>query len=231
MKRVFLLDDLGAYGVGLVDAFKAQAEKIGMTVLGQDQLDPKVTDYSPVLSKINSLKPDALYYGGDPQAGVKLARQAYEIVPTVIKAAGDGMLSPDLLHAAGFPALAGCYVTTASPHLMDSDPKIAAFAKRFEARFNGSFEDYSVTCYVAAQVIVEAVRQVVAIGKTPDRNNVRDAIQRVKLADSLIGPVEFDENGDIRNKIISVFQLRKDDSKLLDDTNAQYHYIGIAPTF
>ena len=202
-----------------------------MTVLGQDQLDPKVTDYSPVLSKINSLKPDALYYGGDPQAGVKLARQAYEIVPTVIKAAGDGMLSPDLLHAAGFPALAGCYVTTASPHLMDSDPKIAAFAKRFEARFNGSFEDYSVTCYVAAQVIVEAVRQVVAIGKTPDRNNVRDAIQRVKLADSLIGPVEFDENGDIRNKIISVFQLRKDDSKLLDDTNAQYHYIGIAPTF
>ena len=86
-----MLDDSGAYGVGLADAFQAQAEKIGIKVLGRDRLDPKAADYAAVLTKIKSLNPDALYYGGVDQAGVKLAKQAYEIIPNVIKAGGDGM--------------------------------------------------------------------------------------------------------------------------------------------
>ena len=44
-----------------------------------------------------------------------------------------------------------------------------------------------------------------------DRDTVRDAIQNVKLTNSLIGPIEFDANGDLKNKIISVFQITKDD--------------------
>ena len=46
---------------------------------------------------------------------------------------------------------------------------------------------------------------------------MRDAIQAVKLKDSLLGPIAFDENGDLKNKIISVFQIKKDDDKPLDD--------------
>ena len=32
------------------------------------------------------------------------------------------------------------------------------------------------------------------------------------MTDTLHGPVEFDENGDIKNKVICVFQIKKDDS-------------------
>ena len=46
---------------------------------------------------------------------------------------------------------------------------------------------------------------------------MRDAIQTVKLTTRCIGPVAFDDNGDIKNKIISVFQVHKDDAKPLDD--------------
>ena len=81
IKSVYILDDSGAYGVGLADAFQAQAEKKGVKVLGRDRLDPKAADYSAVLTKIKSLNPDALYYGGVLQAGVKLAKQAYDIMP------------------------------------------------------------------------------------------------------------------------------------------------------
>ena len=229
VKTVFVLDDSGAYGVGLADAFQAQAEKIGIKVLGRDRLDPKAADYSSILTKIKSMNPDALYYGGVGQAGVKLAKQAYDIIPNVIKAGGDGMQSVDLLKGAGFPAVEGWYATVASPHKDESNPKIAAFSKKYQARFKESADDYAITCYVGGQVIIDAVKHVVASGKVPDRNNVRDAIQNVKIADSLLGPIEFDENGDLKNKVISVFQITKDASKPLDDPDAQYKYVGVAP--
>jgi branched-chain amino acid transport system substrate-binding protein len=41
VKKVYVLDDGGAYGVGMADAFEAQAKKSGIEVLGHDQLDPR----------------------------------------------------------------------------------------------------------------------------------------------------------------------------------------------
>ena len=64
VKSVYILDDSGAYGVGIADAFQKQAEKDGIKVLGRDQLNPKEADYTTILTKIKGLKPDALYYGG-----------------------------------------------------------------------------------------------------------------------------------------------------------------------
>ncbi len=228
VKTIFVLDDSGAYGVGLADAFQAQAVKRGIKVLGRDRLDPKAADYAPILTKIKSLNPQALYYGGVAQAGVKLAKQAYEIIPDAIKAGGDGMQTVDLLNGAGFPAVEGWYATVAAPHVIE-DPKAAAFSDRYFARFKQHPDDYTITCYVGAEVIIEAVKKVAASGKPVTRDAVRDAIQMVKLPNSMLGPIEFDEYGDLRNKIISVFQIRKDGTHPLDDPTAQYKYVGVAP--
>jgi branched-chain amino acid transport system substrate-binding protein len=228
VKAIYVLDDSGAYGVGLADAFQAQAEKIGIKVLGRDRLDPKGADYSATLTKIKSLNPDALYYGGVGQAGVKLAKQAYEILPNVIKGGGDGMWSADLLTGAGFPAVEGWYATQASPHVTDTDPKVASFSKRYVARFKIQPDDYTITCYDAALVIIAAVQKLAAAGKPVTRDAVRDGIQAIKIS-TLQGPVEFDENGDLKNKVISVFQIKKDATKPLDSPPDQYKYIGVAP--
>ncbi len=228
VKTIFVLDDSGAYGVGIADAFQAQAEKRGIKVLGRDRLDPKAADYAPILTKIKSLGPQGLYYGGVSQAGVKLAKQAYEIIPDVIKAGGDGMQTVDLLNGAGFPAVEGWYATVAAPHVIE-DPKTAKFSDRYFARFKQHPDDYTICCYVGAEVIIAAVKKVAAMGKPVTRDAVRDAIQQVKLPDSLLGSIEFDENGDLRNKIISVFQIRKDAAHPLDDPTAQYKYVGVAP--
>src|SRR5581483_3862900 len=86
VKSVYVMDDSGAFGVGVADSFQKQAEAKGIKVLGRDRLDPKAADYTAILTKIKSLNPDAIYYGGVTQAGVKLAKQSYEIMPNVIKA-------------------------------------------------------------------------------------------------------------------------------------------------
>ncbi len=227
IKSVYVLDDSGAYGVGLADAFQAQAEKKGVKIMGRDRLDPKAADYTAVLTKIKQLNPDALYYGGVLQAGVKLAKQAHDIVPNMIKAGGDGMYGPELLTAVGYPANEGWYATIASPHL-SGDTKVSAFTQLYVDKFGMQPDDYAITAYDAGLVAVDAIKKVVASGKPVTREAVRDAIQSTKTP-TLQGTVSFDANGDLVDRTVSVFQIKQDKSAKPDDMDKQYHYIAVAP--
>jgi branched-chain amino acid transport system substrate-binding protein len=228
VKKVYVLDDSGAYGVGLADAYQQRATQKGMTVLGRDRLDPKASDYTTILTKIKALSPEAIYYGGVDQAGVKLAKQAYDSMPKVIKAGGDGVYGASFLTGAGFPAAEGWYATIASPHLTGGDPKAAEFVKTFTERFGVAPEDYSITAYDAALVIIDSVKRVAASGKPVTRTAVRDAIQTAKVP-TIQGTVSFDKYGDLADRTVSVFQIREDKTGKMDDVSAQYKYIGVAP--
>jgi len=227
VKSVYILDDSGAYGVGLANAFEAQAKKIGIKVLGHDQLDPKDADYTTILTKIKGLGPDAIYYGGVGMAGVKLIKQAYDIVPKMIKGGGDGMYGTDLLTGAGFPAAQGWYATIAAPHLLD-DSKASSWVKAYDKKFGKQPSDYAITSYDAAEVILHAVKAVAMEGKKVSHSTVRDAIQKTDLM-TLQGKVSFNENGDLMNKVISVFEIEHNPKYPLDDMIHQYKYIGVAP--
>ena len=227
VKSVYVLDDSGAYGVGLADAFQGQAKKRGINVLGRDRLDPKEADYTTTLTKMKSLSPDALYYGGVGQAGVKLVKQSYDIVPAIIKAGGDGVYGAEILTGAGFPAAQGWYATIAAPNVVEN-PDAAAFIEQFAKKYGKQPDNYSITAYDAALVIIAAIKQVAASGKDVTRDLVRDAIQNSHVK-TLQGTVSFDANGDIENRVISVFQITKNDKYPLDDVLHQYKYMGVAP--
>lgn len=227
VKSIYVLDDSGAYGVGIADAFQKRAQAKGIKVLGRDQLNPKEADYTTILTKIKGLNPDALYYGGVNQAGSKLVKQAYDVIPKMIKAGGDGVYSGALLKGAGFPAVEGWYATSASPHLLD-DPEAQPWVKRYVKRWGKQPSDYSITAYDAALVIIDAVGRVVKSGKKLDRHNVRDAIQAAKLK-TMQGVVSFDTNGDLVTKLVSVYQIKHNPKYPDDDVVHQYKYIGVAP--
>jgi branched-chain amino acid transport system substrate-binding protein len=227
VKSVFVLDDSGAFGVGVADSFQKQAEAKGIKIAGRDRLDPKAADYTAILTKIKSLSVESIYYGGVSQAGVKLAKQAYDIIPSVIKGGPDGVTSSDFLGGAGFPAVEGWYTTIAAPHLVE-DNKASQFIQAFKARFNDSPDDYTITAYDASLVIIDSVKRVAASGKPVTRENVRDAIQTAKVP-TIQGVVSFDANGDLADRTVSVFQIKKDTTKSLTDVSAQYKYIDVAP--
>jgi branched-chain amino acid transport system substrate-binding protein len=227
VKSVYVLDDSGAFGVGIANSFQAQAQKRGIKVLGRDQINPKETDYTTVLTKIKSLNADSLYYGGVAQAGVKLAKQAADIIPNAVKGSGDGLASADFLKGAGFPAAEGWYITIAAPHMLE-EAQVKDWIERYQKKYGSSPEDYSITAYDAALVILDAIKRVAASGKEVTRDSVRDAIQATKI-DTLQGEVAFDENGDIKNRVVSVFKVTKDPAHPLDDLSHQFKYVGVAP--
>jgi len=161
------------------------------------------------------------------QAGVKVVKQSYDIMPKMIRAGGDGLYGAEILKGAGFPAAEGLYATIAAPNILDN-PDAKPFVEKFVKKYSQQPENYSITAYDAALVILDAIKRVAAAGKEVNRANVRDAIQESKVK-TLQGEVSFDQNGDITNRVISVFQIKKDDKNPLDSVLHQYKYIGVAP--
>jgi branched-chain amino acid transport system substrate-binding protein len=227
VKSVYLLDDRGAYGKGVADSFEDQARKIGVAVLGHEQLDPGNSDYSAVLAKIKASGAEAIYYGGVGKAGATLVTQAHDALPGVIKAGADGIQGDTFLKRVGFPAAEGWYTTNACPHVLE-DPAGIAWVEKYRKKFPGqSYDDYSVTAYDAGLVVADAIKRVVASGKPVNRDTMRDAIQQTKLRTTQ-GEIAFDSNGDMVQKVVSVFQYRQNKSRPIDDYPAQNPYVDAA---
>jgi branched-chain amino acid transport system substrate-binding protein len=227
VKSVFVLDDTGAYGVGLADAFQVQAAKRGMTVLGRDRVDPLQSDYRPVLTKIRGLGAQSIYCGSSALAGVKLVKQSYDVVPDIVKAGGDGMHQQSILAGAGFPAAQGWYSTIAAPHMLD-DAKLTHWLASYQKRWGTPPSDYAITAYDAALVVLAAIETAAKSGAPVTRSAVRDALQ-AGTVDTLQGPLSFDANGDLKSRVVSVFRVQYDPAYPVDDIVHQFKYIGVAP--
>jgi branched-chain amino acid transport system substrate-binding protein len=217
VKSVYVLDDSGAFGVGIADSFEKRAKELGIKVLGRDRLDPKEADYKTILTKIKGMNPDALYYGGVMQAAAKLAPQAFEIMPRVVKAGSDGVYDLSWPKQSGKEAIEGWYCTQASPELV-TDPKVEAWLTKFKKEMKRDPTNYSITAYNGVYVIADAIGRTVKANKPVNRSNLRDAIQATKI-NSIQGPIAYDDNGDITNRTVSVYQWRDGEIK----------YIGVAP--
>src|SRR5580704_2367089 len=227
VKKIYILDDSGAYGVGMANAFEAQAKKLGMEVLGHDQVNPQEADYRTLLIKLKPLNADALYYGGSALAGVKLAQQSYEIVPNMIKAGGDGVYSAAVLSGAGFPAMQNWYVTIAAPFIAEN-PAVQPWIKRFTEKYGVGPSSYAFTAYDAMLVALDAIKRVAESGAPVTRSAVRDAIQTAHV-ETLQGLISFDQYGDIKDRTISVFQAQENAQYPVADVLHQYKYLGVAP--
>jgi branched-chain amino acid transport system substrate-binding protein len=227
VKKVYVLDDSGAYGVGIANTFEGQAKKLGIEVLGHDQLNPQEADYTTLLTKIKPLNLDAFYFGGNALTAAKLAKQAYDIVPDIIKAGGDGVYSSSLLKGAGFPAMQGWYATIAAPFLAEN-PSVQPWIKRYTEKYGLGPSSYAITAYDAMLVVLDGIKTVAESGKPVTRSAVRDAIQAAHTQ-TLQGVVSFDEHGDITDRTISVFQAHEDPNFPVEQVLHQYKYLGTAP--
>ena len=100
--------------------------------------------------------------------------------------------------------------------------------KRFKAAFKLAPDDYSICSYDGTMAIVQAVGKVVAAKQPINRSNVRTAMAGLSIK-SLQGNISFDQYGDLKTKVISVFQADKNDAFPMDDSSHQYRYISVAP--
>ena len=109
------------------------------------------------------------------------------------------------------------YATIAGPNTIEQ-PEAKDWVAKYKAKFNHDPLNYALTSYDAVLVIADALERLVKDGKELTRANVRDYALKSELK-TLQGTIAFDDNGDIKDRIVSVFQLK----------DAKYVYVGAAP--
>jgi len=192
LERVAIFHDKSIYGEGLARAFRDALKELGVTITLYEGFDDKERNFRPFLPKLRDGDPQLWYFGGIHSQGGALARQAKESGITIPFMSGDGVYHPEFLAKAGDKA-EGAYFTFPDT---DSSPEAQEFIRRYEERWKKEKGPYSVYSYVAANILFESIEKA---GKA-DGPAIAKAIRGMEH-DTVIGPISFNERGDVTRSI------------------------------
>ena len=179
VKSVYSLDDSGAYQASrLSTAYENQAKKRGMNVLGHDQLDPegsRLHDH-PDQDQIDEPRRALLRRRRAGEGSRSSSSHTTLCRRSSAPAATAAFTVRKSSRAAASRPPEGVYATIAAPNIL-ANPAAEPFVKAFAAKYGEQPENYSITAYDAALVILDAIERVAKSGKPVNRDNIRDAIQ------------------------------------------------------
>jgi branched-chain amino acid transport system substrate-binding protein len=213
-KSIAVIDDSTAYGQGLADAFARTVEAAGAKVVAREHTTDKDTDFKAILTSIKGRNPDLIMFGGiDPQAG-PMVRQMAELGIQAKFMGGDGMQTPNFIKLAG-PASEG--VMASMPGLpKEKMPGGAEFLKKYKARFNQDVELFAPMGYDAVMVFIDSMKRA---GST-DPAKFLPEIGKTSYQ-GVIGPIAFDEKGDLKNAPITIYVVKGDKWEPLETVSPQ----------
>jgi branched-chain amino acid transport system substrate-binding protein len=197
-KTVAVIDDSTAYGQGLADTFETAAKAGGAKIVTREHTTDKDTDFKAILTKIKGRKPELIFFGGiDPQAG-PMVKQMSELGIKAKFMGGDGMQTPNFIKLAGNAAEGAMASMPGLPK--DQMPGGAKFLEKFKAKFNAEVELFAPMGYDAVFVFVDAMKR----ANSTDPAKFLPEIGKTNYQ-GVIGPIAFDEKGDLRNGPITIY--------------------------
>jgi branched-chain amino acid transport system substrate-binding protein len=207
IKDVYILHDNQTFGKGVAEAFRQQAQKSEIRVLGFEPWDAKATSYEAIANRIKATSADAVYLGGIVcNNGAKLIKDLRAVLgPTPVFVGPDGWTPYSATLAAG-SAAQGMYISYAGQPLEKLPPTGKKFIKAFKKYLGIKTlpPPYAVYQAQGAQIMLDAIKR-----SKGTRASVTTAIFKTKVKNGIMGTFHFDKNGDIAPlKWISFDQLR-----------------------
>ena len=207
IKDVYILHDNQTFGKGVAEAFRQQAERSKIKVLGFEPWDAKATSYEAIANRIKATNADAVYLGGIVcNNGAKLLKDLRAVLGTRPVFVGPDGWTPYSATLAAGSAAQGMYVSYAGQPL----EKLPAAGKKFIKAFKKYLgvktlpPPYAVYQAQGAQIMLEAIKR-----SNGTRASVTTQMFKTKVKNGIMGTFHFDKNGDIAPlKWISFDQLR-----------------------
>ncbi|OIO38969.1 MAG: branched chain amino acid ABC transporter substrate-binding protein [Candidatus Omnitrophica bacterium CG07_land_8_20_14_0_80_50_8] len=211
LKKIAILDDQTTYGKGLADEFEKKFSLLGGTVAQHSGITQGEKDFTPLLTKIKSLNPELIFYGGVYPELALLIKQSKKLGLTAPWMGGDGIYDVTLIKLATPEHCEGTYATMlgVDPHSL---PAAKDFVTRYEARY-GEIGSFSAYAYDATNVLIEALRRA---GKK-DREAVLSEVKHTKDFQGILGKINFDSKGDAVGRSVGIFKIEKGRFKFLEE--------------
>jgi branched-chain amino acid transport system substrate-binding protein len=205
IKKVYILNDKEAYGLGVATNYKNAAKKLGITVAGFDAWDGKASSYEALATKIKSSGATGVFLGGlicenggklvkDLRAGVAssvkiLAPDGFTPVSAVVDGAGNASENMTI-SVAGLP-----------------NSKLKGAGKAFLASFRSvvhkQADPYSVYAAQAAEVLVNALAK-----SNGTRSAVAANLFKTNVTNGIIGTFKINKNGDTTSNPVTIYKVK-----------------------
>ena len=196
-KKIAILHDGTTYGEGLAEITKHHLNSQGVSETTYEMFTPGEVDYSPVISKLNVRDIDVIFIGGYAAEASLMVREARDQGYDAQFVSGDALASSDF------------WMTTADAgegtlFTFFPDPRNYQFNKQLVEDFRSKgFEpdDYTLYTYAVLEVWAQAVEHAQSL----ELDSVVAEL-RSKSFDTVLGSLEFDENGDIKSSGFSWYK-------------------------
>ncbi len=193
-KRVVIITLKNDFGKSLASGFKEAAGKFGIEIINEYEYSIKDRQFGPIVSKVKSDNPDAIYASGYFFTAGPLVNQ--------LRAAGlkapvigqEGYDSDKFIEIAG-KASEGVIITTSLDR--DSDSAITRdFISQFEKKAGYGADMVAASGHTAIKVLVDALNK----AGTMDRKALRNAIASAKVVAST-GTISFNGLGEVQKDV------------------------------
>jgi branched-chain amino acid transport system substrate-binding protein len=173
------------------DTMKEVAEKLKLDIVTIEEFQKGQADYKAQLTKIASLKPDAVLCSALYNEGGVILAQARKMGLKVPFIGGNGFNSPKVIEIAK-GAAEGLIVAT--PWFGEkNDPKVKAFVAKYEKAYGKKPDQFAAQAYDALYIMADALK---AAGSA-DRSKLRDALAATRNFQGVLGKFSFDAERDV----------------------------------
>jgi len=202
---VYILHDTTAYGQGVAEFFRQEAENLGISVLGFEGTEEQA-NFDGIIQPILALNPDMVYFGGIySQTGIFI-NQARTAGFEGIFMGPDGFDSSEFASLAGDAGVGTYYTSVAGPASIY--PNAAQYIEDYTAAYGEGPQPFSAQAYDATAIALLAIEAAaMEAGGVPTRAAVAAAIREVEDYEGLTGTISFDGNGDPKIGLYYVLQV------------------------
>jgi branched-chain amino acid transport system substrate-binding protein len=226
VKSAYIIHDKTAYGQGIADFFKADAEKKGIKILGFEGTEEK-SNFDPIITPIKAKNPDLIYFGGIYEQAAPFFKQAREKGVKSKFLGPDGMDSSDLTKIAGKAVVGMYYTSVAGP--VSVYPQAKTFNDEFKKKFTKNPEPFAAQAYDATAILLKALEAAAKDGMMPTREAVSAAVRKVKHT-GITGTTEFNDKGDPKTALYFVLQVASENPEKWGDNKEVKRLTIAAPS-
>jgi len=204
VKKLFILNDKEAYGLGVATNVRNAAKKLGIQIVGFTAWDGKASSYEALAVKIKASGAQGVFLGGlICENGGKLIKDIVAGAPGVKVMTPDGFTPVSATIQEAGSAAEGVTVSVAG--LPNTALKGAgkAFVSAFTKADHRSPDPYSVYAAQAAEAMVAAIAQ-----SNGTRSDVAKQLFKIHLTNSILGNLSFNANGDVTANPVTIYKVK-----------------------
>jgi branched-chain amino acid transport system substrate-binding protein len=207
-----VIHDTTDYGKGHNKYFSKFVTENGGKILGTFGVTADQQDFTAELTKIKSLKPEVLYFGGLTPIGVRVRAQMDKLGLDAQFEGTSGIVSDTFIEGAA--GLAEGVVAFREGAPTEKLPGGKYFTEQYSKKgYAEPAEAYGAFAFAAMNLILDTIE---AVG--PNRKKVRATLNAVQGHESIVGEISFDDHGQNTVALITKYVIQDGKWTLWEDS-------------